>query len=287
MFKMSNGANKVEENKRISYPEEKKVDILIKKEKSAEKLLIVQERGIETYKSKIETKSKSLKRHDERVFQKMFMQHLCFHNSLLIFLKRSWSSIIILIKLAQYLRERNKFERSDRYKRAYFRQLRSVTMIKALKNIRKRGKSPKSRTVFEAKLMLLHHLSFNKKALKKKAGLIIKHILIQAGFVLFFDKKLDTYNNNVKKIQKKWKLLKTRKLMYKATIRNLWNKNSSNFFIILKQEKQGKNKEENMGMNENLLFNNMLLGNIRSRRNENSQSAAAMMIDMFFFYFYT
>lgn len=39
------------------------------------------------------------------------------------------------------------------------------------------------------------------------------------------------------KIQKKWKNLKLRKMMYKATIRNYWNKNIPQFFFMIKREK--------------------------------------------------
>jgi len=86
--------------------------------------------------------------------------------------------------------------------------------------------------------------------------------------MLNLNKKFECYEKNVRKIQKKWKLLKTRKLIYKATIRNIWNKNISNFMYILKKEKQSTIIENSTGINENLLLNNMLLGNIRSRRNE-------------------
>jgi len=86
--------------------------------------------------------------------------------------------------------------------------------------------------------------------------------------MLNLNKKFECYEKNVRKIQKKWKLLKTRKLIYKATIRNIWNKNISNFMYILKKEKQSTIIENYTGINENLLLNNMLLGNIRSRRNE-------------------
>ena len=86
--------------------------------------------------------------------------------------------------------------------------------------------------------------------------------------MLNLNKKFECYEKNVRKIQKKWKLLKTRKFIYKATIRNIWNKNISNFMYILKKEKQSTIIENSTGINENLLLNNMLLGNIRSRRNE-------------------
>lgn len=39
------------------------------------------------------------------------------------------------------------------------------------------------------------------------------------------------------KIQKKWKNIKLRKMMYKATIRNYWNKNIPQFFFMIKREK--------------------------------------------------
>ena len=41
----------------------------------------------------------------------------------------------------------------------------------------------------------------------------------------------------VVKIQKKWKSLKIRKMMFKATIRNIWNKNMTQFFFLIKKEK--------------------------------------------------
>lgn len=82
------------------------------------------------------------------------------------------------------------------------------------------------------------------------------------------NKKFESYEFNVKKIQKKWKLLKTRKLIYKATIRNIWNKNLQNLMYIIKKEKQSAFSENSGGLNEKLLLNSMLLGNIRSRKND-------------------
>ena len=177
------------------------------------------------------------------------------------------------------LLEKNIKNRVFRYKDAYLRQLRAVTILKALKVIRKRGKSPKTRILFESKLLILHSFSFIKKRKKDQAKSIFKNVIKQAGIMIFIRKKMENYANNVIKIQKKWKLLKTRKLMYKATVRNIWNKNAMNFYIILKKEKQGKGKDETQWINEGLLFNNMLIGNIRSRRNENRALMSISNID--------
>ena len=49
------------------------------------------------------------------------------------------------------------------------------------------------------------------------------------------------------KIQKQWKSLKIRKLMYKATIRNFWNKNVTQYFFLIAKEKM----QEKMGISMN------------------------------------
>ena len=43
------------------------------------------------------------------------------------------------------------------------------------------------------------------------------------------------------KIQKKWKIIKLRKMMYKATIRNIWNKNIAQYYFSIKRDKVFEN----------------------------------------------
>lgn len=267
-LKLSNGVNKIVENKKIIYPEEQKALILKRRNQKEQNVLLVQERGIEYFRSSLEKKTIGLKRHENRQNLKNFEQYFFMQTSLYVIVRRIWPIFILLTKLVCFLHEKNIKNRALRYKNAYLRQLRAVAILSALKVIRKRGKSPKTRVLFESKLLILHSFSFIKKRKKDQAKNIFKNIIKQAGIMIFIRKKMENYANNVIKIQKKWKLLKTRKLMYKATIRNIWNKNAMNFYLILKKEKQGK-KEEMQGINEGLLFNNMLIGNIRSRRNEN------------------
>lgn len=74
------------------------------------------------------------------------------------------------------------------------------------------------------------------------------------------------------KIQKKWKNLKLRKMMYKATIRNYWNKNIPQFFFMIKKEK--------------LLEKNLLTQNpkIDMDLSVSSPSNSANLVQKLFFY---
>ena len=276
---LSRGIDKVQENKKIPLPEAQIKVLIEKKERSAQRLVIAQIRSVEHFRQTIERKTEDLQRHERLLYYKALDSHI--QSNMVIFLQfsRFWKTSILLIKLSIYLNYLNKEKRKDRIKKAYEKQLRNLAILNGLKVIRRRGETPTTRLLFEAKMMINYHEGFRRKGLNSKMNKMVFEVISQASIMFLLSSKLEHYAMNVRKIQKKWKLLKTRKMIYKATIRNIWNKNTMNFYYVLKKEKQGKQKElaVSSGLNEGLLFNSMLIGNIRSRKNE----AATITIDMY------
>ena len=250
-----------------------------KKRILAERIFLAQTKSVECFKLGIEKKTGDLQRHDKMVYQKSLNCHI--QHNLGFFLKfcSFWKTSIVLINICEFLQEQNKIYKRKRFLNVYYRMTIYAAAKKALKMVRKRGENPKKRLLFEAKMMILYQLAFKKNDFLKKSKKILVEVLKQGTKIILLNFKLEKYLNNVKKIQRKWKLLKTRKLIYKATIRNIWNKNVVTLYFLLKKEKQGKQKED-LGMNEGLLFNSMITGNIRSRKNE----AAFMKIEPYIFF---
>jgi len=244
-----------------------------------ERIILAQKRSIECFKLGIEKKAEDLKKHDKMLYQKALDGHIQHNLGFFLKFHNFWKSLIILLKICEFLKEKNKIFKRKRFLNVYYRLTIYAVLKKALKIVRKNGENPKKRLLFDGKMMILYHFAFKKNGFKKKSKKIFVEVLKQGTKIILLNEKMEKYLKNVKRIQRKWKLLKTRKLIYKATIRNIWNKNVVTFYYLLKKEKQGKLKEE-LGINQGLLFNNMITGNIRSRKNED----AFMKIDPYIFF---
>lgn len=206
-------------------------------------------------------KHAAIKEFKERIFH--FRNSQAFLSNFL----KNWRGLIASLEVIAFLRAKHKVNASIiiqafknikeslkmRFIQAFQKQVRRTAIFRTLRGFKMRGETPFHRSLHEAKILLNFRFGKHRKYLNVRARSIVVEIIRQSSVMILLEKRLEIYTLNgeipfsalnsyvlVIKIQKKWKNLKLRKMMYKATIRNLWNKNMTQFFFLIKKERMNE-----------------------------------------------